>query len=235
MLEFQHLLNAGYAFTEQDILSATDIIYTEKIRPTSSAASKGNTPRAKVNALQHKPKQSPPEQSSKKGKGPAHSRGKPAQSKSSECLICKAFGGKTGQYHVPSACPLLVSKLGQKEDPKKAASVTLADPEQSQPSTSRVKVNYTQKVVSPGTDEQDYWQEVMTQPRIHACKLQMIEAATSACMEDSSPRSEGEFLAPTTGAAGAGNPRRRRSIPGHAGFERPRTCIRHGKPEPHSG
>ena len=214
MLEFQHLLNAGYSFTEQDILSATDLIYTEKIRPTSSTVSKGNTPRAKVNALQHKPKQSPAEQSSKKGKGPAHAKGKPAQSKSSECSICKAFGGKSGQNHALSACPPLASKLGKNEDPKKAASVTLADPEQAQPSTSRAKVNYTRKVVSPSTDEQDYWQTVVTEPKLHACKLQVIRAASSTCMESSSPRSEGEdssrrppaLPAQATPAAGAAFP-----------------------------
>ena len=157
MTEFNLDYAAGYDIGERDILSATDVIYVERNRPSTRTSTmstdRGTVRPGKANALQHRPK---PGSTGKKGKGPSSSR-----TCKYECITCKAFLSKPGQYHYPTACPVLVSKLAEKSPKSAAAKGTEVPPESS---TSRTKVHFTRR--RPDTsDDSDYWQGVMTEPK----------------------------------------------------------------------
>ena len=157
MTEFNLDYAAGYEIEERDILSAADVIYVERNRPstrtTTMATDRGTARPNKANALQHRPK---PGSTGKKGKGPSSSR-----ACKYECITCKAFLNKPGQYHYLTACPVLVSKLAEKSPKSAAAKGTEVPPESS---TSRTKVHFSRR--RPDTsDDSDYWQGVMTEPK----------------------------------------------------------------------
>ena len=159
MTEFNLDHAAGFTVTEQEVISAAELIYVERNRPSSRRTRWDET--NKVHALQHKPQTTEKKTTEKK-------------TPKFDCHMCDIILNKKNQRHWPQDCPVYIEKKAERETELNKAAVVKTDEIDDTPTPStgpRRKVHFSRRTTD-ATDEEDanYWEKVFTDAKCTTLK-----------------------------------------------------------------